>query len=201
MEFLTKNKKLVQLAVVFFGFFVLVLMTGQYSEIIDVRDGFTNAVEDGKIVAVTGFSESISMIMSGQLPPQLVRIPQLNFLNPVVSNSGIYLFVSLMIILGLVFRNYYSVSQSKIINPAGWLKENWTKLFSYSIVSFFAGLFIIPTLVTWIFGNPGSSSFWNLPTIVTDFANFLMYDWFPVQVYDPDIEEFEDKALIFQINL
>ncbi len=200
MDFLTKNKKLVQLAVVFFGFFVLVLMTGQYSEIIDVRDGFTNAVEDGKIVAVTGFSESISMILSGQLPPQLVRIPQLNFLNPVVSNSGIYLFVSLMIILGLVFRNYYSVSQSKIINPAGWLKENWTKLFSYSIVSFFAGLFIIPTLVTWIFGNPGSSSFWNLPTIVTDFANFLMYDWFPVQVYDPDIEEFEDKALIFQIT-
>jgi len=74
MDFLTKNKKLVQLAVVFFGFFVLVLMTGQYSEIIDVRDGFTNAVEDGKIVAVTGFSESISMILSGQLPPQLVRI-------------------------------------------------------------------------------------------------------------------------------
>ena len=61
-------------------------------------------------------------------------------------------------------------------------------------------MFIIPTLVTWIFGNPGSSSFWNLPTIVTDFANFLMYDWFPVQVYDPDIEEFEDKALIFQIT-
>ena len=200
MEFFTKNKKLVQLAIVFVGFFILVLMTGQYSEIIDVRDGFTNAVEDGKIVAVTGFSESISMILSGQLPPQFVRVPQLNFLNPVVSSSGIYLVATLMIILGLVLRNYHSVSQTKTINPAGWLKENWPKLFSYSIISFFAGLFIIPTLIAWIFGNPGSSSFWNLPTIVTDFANFLMYDWFPVQVYDPDIEEFEDKALIFQIT-
>jgi len=30
MEFLTKNKKLVQLAIVFICFFILVLMTGQY---------------------------------------------------------------------------------------------------------------------------------------------------------------------------
>lgn len=136
MEFLTKNKKLVQLAIVFIGFFILVLMTGQYSDIIDVRDGFTNAVEDGKIVAVTGFSESMSMIFSGQLPPQFVRIPQLNFLNPVVSTSGLYLFISLLLVFGFVIRNYYSVSQTKVINPASWLKENWSNLFTYAITSF-----------------------------------------------------------------
>ena len=79
MDYLKKNPKLVQLGVVLIGFVVLILMTGQYSEIIDVRDGFTKAVEKGQIVPVTGFSESVSMILSGQLPPQFVRIPELNF--------------------------------------------------------------------------------------------------------------------------
>ena len=84
MDYLKKNPKLIQLGIVLIGFVILILMTGQYSEIIDVRDGFTKAVEKGEIVSVTGFSESFSMILSGQLPPQFVRIPELNFLNPVV---------------------------------------------------------------------------------------------------------------------
>ncbi len=97
MDYLKKNPKLVQLGVVLIGFVVLILMTGQYSEIIDVRDGFTKAVEKGQIVPVTGFSESVSMILSGQLPPQFVRIPELNFLNPVVSASIVYLLTTLLI--------------------------------------------------------------------------------------------------------
>ncbi len=60
MNYYSKNSKLIQLGIVLFGFFALILMTGQYSEIIDVRDGFTKAVERGEIVPVTGFSESTS---------------------------------------------------------------------------------------------------------------------------------------------
>ena len=87
MDYYTKYPKLIQLGIVLFGFVILVLMTGQYSEIIDTRDSFIKAVDRGEIVPVTGFSESISMLLSGQLPPQFVRIPEINFLNPVVNNS------------------------------------------------------------------------------------------------------------------
>ena len=50
MDYLKKNPKLVQLGFVLIGFVVLILMTGQYSDIIDARDGFTKAVEKGEIV-------------------------------------------------------------------------------------------------------------------------------------------------------
>ena len=83
MEYLSKHPKLIPIGIVLFGFAILILMTGQYSEIIDTRDSFIKAVDRGEIVPVTGFSESISMLLSGQLPPQFVRIPEINFLNPV----------------------------------------------------------------------------------------------------------------------
>ena len=200
MDYLKKNPKLVQLGVVLIGFVVLILMTGQYSDIIDARDGFTKAVEKGQIVPVTGFSESVSMILRGQLPPQFVRIPELNFLNPVVSTSIVYILTTLLIMAGLIFNNYYAKIQSSKISLIDWFKRYWTKLFLYAIISIFGGLFVAPTLFTWFFGEPGTSSFWDLPIIVTDYANFLMYEWFPIEIYDPDIEEFEDKALIFQIT-
>jgi hypothetical protein len=56
-------------------------MTGEYSAYLALRDGFTDKVDSGEIQAVVGFSESISMIMRGQLPPQFIRIPELNFFN------------------------------------------------------------------------------------------------------------------------
>ena len=49
MNFIQKNPKLIQLGFVILGFVVLVMMTGQYSEIIDIRDGFIKAVERGEI--------------------------------------------------------------------------------------------------------------------------------------------------------
>mgnify|MGYP000226663161 CR=1 FL=1 len=79
MDYLKKNPKLVQLGFVLIGFVILILMTGQYSEIIDVRDDFTKAVERGEIASSVGFSESISMLLSGQLPPQFVRLLELKF--------------------------------------------------------------------------------------------------------------------------
>ena len=95
LNFSKKNPKLIQLAFVLIGFFILILMTGQYSEIIDVRDDFVKAVEKGDIVAVASFSDSISMIMRGQLPPQFVRIPEMTFLNPQFNFSSGYILLSL----------------------------------------------------------------------------------------------------------
>ncbi len=200
MEYLSKHPKLIQIGIVLFGFVVLVLMTGQYSEIIDSRDGFIKAVERGEITPVTGFSESISMILSGQLPPQFVRIPELNFLNPVVNNSIAYIFISFLIGVGLIFNNFNILNKLTQLSIFDWFKNNWTKLFLYAPISIFVGLFIAPSLVSWFFGEPESTSFWELPRVVTEFANFLMYEWFPIQIYDPDIEEFEDSALIFEIT-
>jgi len=200
MDYLKKNPKLVQLGFVLIGFAILILMTGQYSEIIDVRDGFTKAVERGEIASSVSFSDSVSMILRGQLPPQFVRIPELNFLNPVVSASTVYILTTLLIMAGLIFNNYYAKIQSSKISLIDWFKKYWTKLFLYALIAIFGGLFVAPSLFTWFFGEPESTSFWELPRVITEFANFLMYEWIPIEIYDPDIEEFEDKALIFQIT-
>ncbi len=200
MNLYSKNPKLIQLGIVLIGFIGLILMTGQYSEIIDVRDGFSKAIEKGEIDPVTGFSESLSMIFSGQLPPQFVRIPEINFFNPVVSSSLVYVLIALLIFFGLVFNNYYAKIQVSKLSIINWSKQNWTKFFLYIPTSIFGGLFLVPSLSTWFFGNPETTSFWELPRVVTEFANFLMYDWFPVEIFDPDIEEFEDSALIFEMT-
>ena len=122
MDYLKKNPKLAQLGIVLIGFAVLILMSGQYSEIIDVRDGFTKAVEKGEITAVTGFSESLSMIVRGQMPPQFVRIPELRFYNPVVNTSNVYLLIGVLILTGLVINNYFSTKRSLKISLILYVK-------------------------------------------------------------------------------
>ena len=200
MNHLAKHVKLVQLGIVLIGFVALILMTGQYSDVIDVRDGFTKAVQKGEIVAVVGASESLGMILTGQLPPQFVRIPELNFYNPVFNASAIYILTALLFMAGLMVNNYYSKIHSSKISLADWCTRNWGKLFQYVLIAMLGGFFVVPSLVTWFFGEPETSSFWDMPVIVTDFANYLMYHWFPIEIYDPEIEEFEDSALVFEIT-
>jgi len=200
MNYYTKNPKLIQLGIVLVGFVILILMTGQYSEIIDVRDDFIKAVERGEIASSVSFSESIGMLLHGQLPPQFVRIPEINFFNPVFNNSAIYVIISFLFLAGLVLNNFYALNKLTQLSIVDWFKQNWTKLFLYGPLSIFGGLFLVPSLFTWFFGEPESTSFWELPRVVTEFANFLMYEWFPVEIYDPEIEEFEDSALIFEIT-
>jgi len=200
MNYYTKNPKLIQLGIVLVGFVILILMTGQYSEIIDVRDDFIKAVERGEIASSVSFSESIGMLLHGQLPPQFVRIPEINFFNPVFNNSAIYVIISFLFLAGLVLNNFYALNKLTQLSIVDWFKQNWTKLFLYGLLSIFGGLFLVPSLFTWFFGEPESTSFWELPRVVTEFANFLMYEWFPVEIYDPEIEEFEDSALIFEIT-
>ena len=137
MNYYSKNPKLVQLGFVLIGFVILILMTGQYSEIIDVRDDFTKAVERGEIASSVGFSESISMLLSGQLPPQFVRIPEMNFLNPVVDNSIDYMFISLLILAGLVFNNFNLINKSSQLSFLDWFKSKWMKLFKYIPIQYY----------------------------------------------------------------
>ena len=188
--FSKKNPKLIQLAFVLIGFAVLMLMTGQYSEIIDVRDGFIRAVESGDIVPVTSFSESISMLMRGQLPPQLVRLPEMTFFNPQFNFATGYILLSILIIFGRI----------PLIDSLSWCKNNWKKLLSFLPIAYFGGFLIAPTIVSLITGEYQTSSFWDMPIFVTEYANYLMYEWFPVDIYDPDIEEFEESALIFEVT-
>ena len=190
LNFSTKHPKLIQFGFVLIGFFVLILMTGHYSEIIDVRDGFTRAIEKGDIVPVTSFSDSISMLMRGQLPPQFVRIPEMTFLNPQFNFSSGYILLSLLIMFGRI----------PLVDSLSWCKNNWTKLLSFLPIAYISGFLIIPTIVSFITGEYQTSSFWDMPIFVTDYANFLMYKWFPVEIYDPEIEEFEDSALVFEIT-
>jgi len=39
-----------------------------------------------------------------------------------------------------------------------------------------------------------------LPYLINDSIEFLMFEWMPIQVYDPDIDEFESKALLKEIT-
>ena len=40
----------------------------------------------------------------------------------------------------------------------------------------------------------------DLPSLINDSVQYLMFDWMPIQVYDPMIEEFEEKPLFSQIT-
>ena len=40
----------------------------------------------------------------------------------------------------------------------------------------------------------------GLPYLINDSAEYLMFDWWPIEVYDPEIEEFEEKPLIQQVT-
>jgi glycine betaine/proline transport system permease protein len=200
MDYLTKHPKLVQFGALIIVFFILMSMTGEYAGYLELRDGFSNKVESGEIHAVASFSDSISMIFRGQLPPQFIRIPEMHFYNPVISSSIGYLLTMLFIIAGLSYKNYHSASKDGRVSASSWFKRNWNKLCIYVFIGIFGGLFIVPTLFTWIFLEPATFSFWDLPSIIHHFARFLMFDFWPVEVYDPDIEEYEFSAMIKEIT-
>ena len=200
MEFLKNNPKLLQFGIVLIVFFILMSMTGEYHDIILLRDGFANKVKSGEIDAIVGFSESFRMILSGQLPPQLVRLPELNFFNPVTDTSIVFKLLALLTILGLLFRNFLLTTKETRDLPIVWFKRNWTKLFVYIPAGIIIGFLILPTLLNWFFGDITTSSFWTMNQIINDSAEFVMYEWWPVEIYDPDIEDYDESAMIKEIT-
>ena len=200
MEFLKNNPKLLQFGIVLIVFFILMSMTGEYHDIILLRDGFANKVKSGEIDAIVGFSESFRMILSGQLPPQLVRLPELNFFNPVTDTSIVFKLIALLTILGLLFRNFLLTTKETRDLPIVWFKQNWTKLFVYIPAGIIVGFLILPTLLNWFFGDITTSSFWTMNQIINDSAEFVMYEWWPVEIYDPDIEDYDESAMVKEIT-
>ena len=200
MEFLKNNPKLLQFGIVLIVFFILMSMTGEYHDIILLRDGFANKVNSGEIDAIVGFSESFRMLLSGQLPPQLVRLPELNFFNPVTDTSLVFKIIALLTILGLLFKNFLLTTKITRDVPIVWFKQNWTKLFVYIPAGIIVGFLILPTLLNWFFDDITTSSFWSMNQIINDSAEFVMYEWWPVEIYDPEIEDYDDSAMIKEIT-
>ncbi|MDC1318178.1 ABC transporter permease subunit [Candidatus Thioglobus sp.] len=200
MEFLKNNPKLLQFGIVLIVFFILMSMTGEYHDIISLRDGFANKVKSGEIDAIVGFSESFRMILSGQLPPQLVRLPELNFFNPVTDTSIVFKLIALLTILGLLFRKFLLTTKETRDLPIVWFKQNWTKLFVYIPAGIIVGFLILPTLLNWFFGDITTSSFWTMNQIINDSAEFVMYEWWPIEIYDPDIEDYDESAMVKEIT-
>ena len=71
----------------------------------------------------------------------------------------------------------------------------------------FVGLLVIFSLLC-LFINPSENNiFWRfpsliagLPILINDSVEYLMFDWLPIQVYDPEIEEFEEKPLLKEVT-
>ena len=55
-----------------------------------------------------------------------------------------------------------------------------------------------PSEANWLWRLPPLLK--ELPTIINDSVNYLMFDWLPIDVYDPDIEEYEQKPLFGEIT-
>tara|TARA_B110000003_G_scaffold80191_1_gene81781 strand:- start:643 stop:2874 length:2232 start_codon:yes stop_codon:yes gene_type:complete len=140
------------------------------------------------------------MLLSGQLPPQLVRLPELNFFNPVTDTSLVFKIIALLTILGLLFKNFLLTTKVTRDVPIVWFKQNWTKLFVYIPAGIIVGFLILPTLLNWFFDDITTSSFWSMNQIINDSAEFVMYEWWPVEIYDPEIEDYDDSAMIKEIT-
>jgi glycine betaine/proline transport system permease protein len=67
------------------------------------------------------------------------------------------------------------------------------------LIAFFALVILVTpsdTNVLWRFPSLLAS----LPGIINDFAENLMFNWFPIEVYDPHIEEYEEVALLREVT-
>jgi len=71
----------------------------------------------------------------------------------------------------------------------------------------FVLLIIVFLLLYHLVPHTENNYLWRLPALIAQWpisinssVEFLMNDWWPIQVWDPDIEEFEAKALVPQIT-
>ncbi len=79
------------------------------------------------------------------------------------------------------------------------LKRSKPAQFAILVAMFLVLYFLIPSAE----GNV----FWRLPALLADVPgmltrsiNYLMFDWLPVQVYDPELEDYESSALLKEIT-
>jgi len=67
----------------------------------------------------------------------------------------------------------------------------------------FIALLIIFTLLAQTIAPDENNPLWRLPSLlaafplmINDGISYMMFEWWPIEIYDPDIEEFEEKPLV-----
>ena len=71
----------------------------------------------------------------------------------------------------------------------------------------FFALLILFSVLCFTIEPSENNIFWRFPPLIAWFplwinntAEYLMFEWFPIQVYDPEIEEFEQKPLLKEVT-
>jgi len=71
----------------------------------------------------------------------------------------------------------------------------------------FIGLLVVFLLLCLFIDPSEDNVFWRLPSLIAGLpllinntVDFFMFDWMPIEVYDPEIEEYEQKPLVKQIT-
>ena len=71
--------------------------------------------------------------------------------------------------------------------------------FIFLLVIFFSMCFFISpseTNILWRF----PSLFAGVPLAINNFAEYLMYDWMLIEIYDPELDDYEESALVKEIT-
>ena len=78
---------------------------------------------------------------------------------------------------------------------------NHSKLFQ------FAGLLVVFFALCLLVNPSENNALWRLPSLIAglpilinDAVEYLMFDWMPIDVYDPEIEEYEQKPLLKELT-
>ena len=58
-------------------------------------------------------------------------------------------------------------------------------------------IFIEPDDNNWLWRLPSLIA--GLPLLINNSVDYLMYEWMPISVWDPEIEEYEDKPGVREI--
>ena len=71
----------------------------------------------------------------------------------------------------------------------------------------FIGLLVVFLLLCLFIDPSEDNVFWRLPSLIAGLpllinntVDFFMFDWMPIEVYDPEIEDYEQKPLVKQIT-
>ena len=71
--------------------------------------------------------------------------------------------------------------------------------FIFLLVIFFTICFLVsPSETNILWRLP--SLFAGVPLAINNFAEYLMYDWMLVEIYDPELEDYEESALVKEIT-
>ena len=79
------------------------------------------------------------------------------------------------------------------------LRQNRTLQFGLLLVVFFILCLVIPQSESnWLWRLPPLIK--GLPIWINDSINFVMFEWWPIEVWDPEIEDFEEKPVLKEVT-